>query len=720
MLKKQQKTSAKVVAREMCSIVSKGTRTFCHLDDMSILESSSVGKSQSLLLCVKEMPVEQQTDDAVVEYGLCFVDPVLCTVTLAQFQDDMLRNRLRTVISHHRPTEVLLERDSHSAESEGTIQLMAPDASIVILHQDEVPQSGTSTVTLLEEGQYFTENSYPSVLQACIDGLSDGSSNLVMSALGGCIRFLQRSLIDFEVLSHGRCYAYVPPDLGVENKTDDAKPSGSTPPKTWVDVDVAANSTAGTAKKKNMVLDAITMNNLEILTNTFDHSEKGSLWAFMNHCRTPFGCRLLKEWICKPLYGVKDIQSRSKAVDELMVMFSDESDRVRRLLKGCPDVERLLSRVHANGLKKRSAGGQAHPESRAIMYETTKYNSRKIRDFMDLLSGLDVLVNVCEIIGPAASSKSDSRLLRMVIAPSSGDNSSARQGKFPLEEIKSLLVFFRDLFDEKQAKRDGFIRPKPGKDEEYDQAKAEVAELEKCFEEYLREQKRESGIVELSYFGSNKDRYQLEVPMKKANQAPKHWTSKSQKKTHRRYWTPYIEETLARLIASEDRLKEAQNDTMRRVFEKFDQSVGLWSTAISCAAMLDALLALASVSSAPNYTWATLVPPKSSDCEDDSEQSLVDIRGGRHPMLERAMEDRGDGSFIANDVLLGGSTLLDNGYTQDDSESRKYEYGARMMLVSGPNMGGKSTLLRQTCLIAIMAQVGCKVPADQVCVEIFA
>jgi DNA mismatch repair protein MSH6 len=739
-LKKQQKPVSKVVAREMCSIMSKGTRTFCHLDDMSILESSTIGNSNSLLLCVKEMPVAAKSDadaqgDAVVEYGLCFVDPVLCTVTLAQFQDDILRNRLRTVISHHKPTEVLLERDAHSPESEGALRLLAPEASIVILKQNEIPSAGADTVQLLTTGKYFANNVYPPVLQASIDGLADGSSQLVMSAFGGCVRFLQRSLIDYEVLSHGRCYAYVPPDLPEPPSSspgggeEEASASSPSPAASWVDVGAQTSASAATggssSTRKHMILDAITMNNLEILVNTFDHTEKGSLWAFMNHCRTPFGCRLLKGWVCKPLFDARDIGRRSEAVDELMMTFSAEADKVRGLLKGCPDVERLLSRVHANGLKKRSDGGRDHPEVRAIMYENPKYNSRKIRDFMDLLAGFDILVKACDVLGPAVLEQAHSPLLRMAIAPitspAGGKRTSTQQahGKFPLEEIKNLLSFFRDMFDEKQAKRDGFIRPRPGKDEDYDQAKADVSELEKCFVEYLKEQKRESGISDLTYFGTNKDRYQLEVSIKKTSQIPEDWTSKSQKKTHRRYWTPYIEETLERLMESENKLKEAQMDTMRRVFEKFDQSIGLWSTAISCMSLVDALLALASVSSAPNYTWATFVPPQ----ESGDDLAVMDIRGGRHAMLERAMEDRGDGSFIANDVLLGGSSTVDSGFTQctqaDSAASASAsasatEFGARMMLVSGPNMGGKSTLLRQTCLIAIMAQIGCKVPADQV------
>ena len=127
------------------------------------------------------------------------------------------------------------------------------------------------------------------------------------------------------------------------------------------------------------------------------------------------------------------------------------------------------------------------------------------------------------------------------------------KNSFPAEEMKSSLHYFRSIFDEKQAKRDGFIKPLPGVNVNYDNAKREIQEIEAKFESYLKEQKAALGIHDLKYFGSNKDRYQLEVPMNQVGKVPVQWASKSQKKTHRRYWNKFIEEHLAMLIAAEDR-----------------------------------------------------------------------------------------------------------------------------------------------------------------------
>jgi DNA mismatch repair protein MSH6 len=317
-----------------------------------------------------------------------------------------------------------------------------------------------------------------------------------------------------------------------------------------------------------MILDAVALTNLEILANNFDRTEKGSLWAFMNRCKTAFGARLLKEWVCHPLLRVGDINDRAAAVEELLNALQTEAETARKELKAVPDLERLLARIHSNGLKRKSGGDCDHPDSRAIMYEGPIYNSRKIRDFSDVLTGFEVVSKVAAIFED--STVTSTLLKKAVKSPSSTVSGAGFSdgGKFPTEEMTKLLTYFRSIFDERQAKKDGAIRPRAGVDPEYDQAKADIARLEGALEEYLREMKRKTGINDLKYWGTNKDRYQIEVPINSIGKVPKDWTSKSQKKTHRRYWTPLIEETFAEMVEAEERMATAQKDTLRRIFEK--------------------------------------------------------------------------------------------------------------------------------------------------------
>ena len=636
---KQSGKKDKVVAREMCSIMSKGTRTYCHLDDLSVFESEG-GQGGSLLMSIKErltVALRDDNDDdnsnlnesgnengngnddqisdnteMVPEYGICCVDTVIGTVTLAQFQDDPQRSRLRTLLTRLTPTEVLLEANNHTAETAGTLRLVAPRAAIEVLRGDEMPDM-TEAVRRLNAGKYFSsssshpasagssstsgsskssEQSWPTVLGAVLSGMADGSSELVVCAIGGAVWQLKRSLIDYEVLSMGKFLAYIPPDEetyqnqsqsysqseghgeGQGQSDENAEQSKTIPKKQNIfqssgglltssqGTDPEDQSVAGTQTQTRMVLDAVALTNLEILQNNFDRSEKGSLWAFMNRCRTLFGARLLKDWVCHPLYKVCDIASRTAAVDDLLSSLSCEAEATRVILKGVPDLERLLARVHSNGIKKKGLGAEDHPDGRAVMYEMPTYNSRKIRDFSDVLTGFEAVLKVSAVF---ESSNVTSQVLKRIVK----SRTACTTGKFPREEMDKLLRHFRTIFDEKQAKKDGFIKPRPGIDPEYDQAKADIADTDRSLENYLKEMKIKTKISDLKFWGTNKDRFQIEVPIASCNKVPSEWTTKSQKKTHRRYWTPVIEELLSDMMHAEDREKEAQKDTLRKVFETY-------------------------------------------------------------------------------------------------------------------------------------------------------
>ena len=665
-------TKDKVVRREMCSMMSLGTRTYCHLDDTALLGADAGSSSSSVLYCIKESASavaaagEDVEEQLVPEYGVCCVDTVIGTVTLAQFQDDVQRSRLRTMMSKYAPSEVALQHGAHSAETVGAIKSLAPRAKLEMLRGAEMP-AAAEAVEMLSRGQYYPEGAVPPVLQAVLAGMHQGGATaLLMSALGGALWQLRRSLIDFEILSLGRVLAYVP--------TDDDAPSAALA--TAVQRESADDDES--TLPSTMTIDATALNNLEVLVNNFDHSEKGSLWAFVNRCKTPFGRRLLREWLCRPLFRPRDIAARRSAVELLLGPCASGADEARALLRSVPDLERLLLRVHSNGLKKR--GPRDHPDDRAVMYESSVYNAAKIRTLADVLNGFEVVLKANQAMRSGADA---SALLASIVLE-----------RFPAQQMQVLLKLFRELFDEKQAKKDGIIKPRPGVDQEFDAAKEEVAALEKELEEHLRQMKKETGISDLKYFGSNKDRYQIEVPMASCARVPRDWSTKSQKKTHRRYRTAEIERLLARLDEAEARVGLAQNDTLRRIFEKFDASRNVWSDAVACTAQLDALMSLALVSAAPSYVWPTISRRAGS--------ALLDIRGGRHPMLEATMAARGGADYIPNSTTLGGAHRA----------AGQLCFAPKLMLLSGPNMGGKSTLLRQTCLITILAQLGCKVPAD--------
>lgn len=720
---------AKVVARELCSVMSKGTRTYCHIDDCA---TTLEEHSSSVLMCIKESTTSVDTEAGAVtmpEYGVCCVDTILGTVTLAQFSDNNQCTRLRTMVSQFSPNELLLEHNQHSEETKGVMRLLAPAAKMEILRESEMPDA-QAALTMMTEGAYFAvpgagkeaaadQSNWPVVLQAVAEGVSSGSA-LVAAALGGATWLLKRSQIDYEVLSMKRVFGYVPPDdehnavselvtTQAAAATVGASEARDVSAGDAMDVEGSSSSSssgaasllmggAGTAEARtSMTMDAVTLANLEILVNNFDRSEKGSLWHFINRCKTAFGRRLLKTWLCQPLFKAADIARRAAAVEDLLSGCTEQAEKARGAMKGIPDLERLLARVHSNALQKKK--NLEHPSNRAILYELPKYTKNKIQDFAAILSGFEKVVKAVEAFKDAPCT---SALLRKVTRSAGVDAA----GAFPMEGVKKLLAHFRGVFDERQALRDGVIKPNPGMNDEYDAAKSDIAGIHKELEEYLVEMKRSTGISDIKFFSTNKDRFQLEVPKAMENKVPRDWKGKSQKKTHRRYWTATIERLLAKMVEAEARQDEAQGDTLRCIFEKFDEGREAWRSALACVALLDALLSLAAVSAAPNYCWPEIrerdASPENAAQEDvPVDAPFMEIEQGRHPMLEFSLLSSSGGEYIPNSVSLGGR----------DGENLAH-YQPKLMLLSGPNMGGKSTLLRQTCLLAIMAQMGMKVPAE--------
>lgn len=219
--------------------------------------------------------------------------------------------------------------------------------------------------TLLEEG-YFTDKlnedggvMLPQVLKGMTSesdsiGLTPGEkSELALSALGGCVFYLKKCLIDQELLSMANFEEYVPLDSDMVHAT---RPGA---------VFAKAN--------QRMVLDAVTLNNLEIFLNGTNGSTEGTLLEKIDTCHTPFGKRLLKQWLCAPLCNPHAINDRLDAIEDLMVV-PDKISEVVDLLKKLPDLERLLSKIHNVGSPLKS---QNHPDSRAIMYEETTYSKKK-------------------------------------------------------------------------------------------------------------------------------------------------------------------------------------------------------------------------------------------------------------------------------------------------------------------------------------------------------
>ncbi|KAK9412169.1 DNA mismatch repair protein Msh6 [Crotalus adamanteus] len=189
-----------------------------------------------------------------------------------------------------------------------------------------------------------------------------------------------------------------------------------------------------------------------------------------------------------------------------------------------------------------------------------------------------------------------------------------------------------------------------------------------------------------------KNRYQMEIAETAVpRDLPDEYIMKSSRKGYKRFWTKDIEKMLNEIINAEERRDAAQKDCMKRLFYDFDKTRKDWQTAVECIAVLDVLLCLARYSQGcdgplcrPEILLPENIPP------------FVELKSSRHPCITKIFF--GD-DFIPNDIVIG-------------LEDKKTNSRATCVLVTGPNMGGKSTLMRQAGLLVIMAQLGCFVPAE--------
>jgi DNA mismatch repair protein MSH6 len=348
---------------------------------------------------------------------------------------------------------------------------------------EEVHRRGYYPRASRQQQDTFSTSRWPKVLHAAVEGNAD----LALSSFGAVLFYLQRNLIDQDILGMGVVKAYVPPSTssaikassvpvmtsivtqqereedGVDLETPSDTQGDGTPVASAVEFE-SDQSILQENEINHMALDGTTLQNLEVLTNSQTYTESGSLWSKINYTMTPHGCRLMRAWVLRPLFRKEDIERRGDAVEELVSGGAAVAmAEARHLLAKCGDIERLLSRVHSMG-----AGASAslstddpsryHPNERAVLYEGATHTKRKVGDFSKVLNDLKITSQIPELF---AGIEIRSGLLQKILRMQDDG------GCFP--DMANELDWFFDHFDCDQAAR-GLFEPSRGIDEVYDEA----------------------------------------------------------------------------------------------------------------------------------------------------------------------------------------------------------------------------------------------------------
>lgn len=220
---------------------------------------------------------------------------------------------------------------------------------------------------------------------------------------------------------------------------------------------------------------------------------------------------------------------------------------------------------------------------------------------------------------------------------------------------------------------------KEGYHEEIDRLRHAKTEGKTWLAELEAKERNATGIKNLKIKFNKVFGYYLEVTNSYKNLVPEHYTRKQTLANAERYITPELKELEDIILGAEDKLFALEYDLFSQVRDTVAKEVVRIQRTAKAIAQIDVFASLSVVAERNQY-----VRPKIN------EKGLIDIKGGRHPVVEK---------MITNDMFIANDTYLDNA-------------NRRISIITGPNMAGKSTYMRQTALIVLMAQLGSFVPAD--------
>jgi DNA mismatch repair protein MutS len=405
-----------------------------------------------------------------------------------------------------------------------------------------------------------------------------------------------------------------------------------------------------------VVLDAATRRHLELHENSEDRGRSGTLLAELDVTSCALGARRLSHWLAYPLLSTAEINRRLDAVESLA-----EHDRLRARLREAiarvRDLDRLLSKASRPGSVPRDLGAlRSSLGALPAVIEALEGEARD-RDPADELLGEGAGDSTRFLIPPKPLPELTKLLEEALIE----DPPVIARGSRGAQETGYILEGYRSDLDA--------LRESASKGREW------IAGLEAA-------ERERSGIASLKVRFHPVHGYSLEVGKAHLSKVPADYERKQTLASVERFTTEALREVESKVMGAHEKAARLEREIFDALRERVIQSSEAIREAADRVATLDALASLAEA--ARRNRW---VRP-----EVDESESL-EIRGGRHPVVESVLGRQGTDGFVPNDAKL------DPG-------------GPQILLLTGPNMSGKSTYLRQVALIVLMAQIGSFVPAD--------
>lgn len=382
-------------------------------------------------------------------------------------------------------------------------------------------------------------------------------------------------------------------------------------------------------------IDRFTIRNLELFSSN-SLRERCGFADVIDRTVTPMGGRLLKQWIALP---IKDVARLNRRLDVVERFRGDDGlrEEVGGILERITDLERLSSRIATQRITPRE------------------------------------MVQLKLSLGAVAD------LRRVLLASDDAALASLAEGLDLCEEQRERIE--KELFPDpqnNQIQKGGIIAD--GVDLELDDLRRIACHGKDVIAEIQRRESEATGIPSLKVSFNNVFGYYIEVRNTHKDKVPADWIRKQTLTSAERYITQELKEYEEKILGAEEKMLAIEQRIYAGLVEFLSRSIAAFQRDAAVVARADCLRSFAVMAAERRYCRPEL-----------SEDKVIDIRDGCHPVIETLM-DVGQ-QYIPNDVYL------------DDTSQQ-------IMMITGPNMAGKSALLRQTALIVLMAQMGSFVPAS--------
>ncbi len=405
-----------------------------------------------------------------------------------------------------------------------------------------------------------------------------------------------------------------------------------------------------------MIVDATTQTNLELVASRGGNRDTSLLGA-LDRTVTPMGARKLRDWILHPLCELRELGARQEMIGQLLAE-PFLLGNLRETLKSIRDMERTVGRLT-------QTGGNARDLQ---VLRTSLEQIPQLRADLEALGGTRSPASHASLpadLGPAGACPSE--LLSTLL-----------DGLHPLPHVVDLLS--KAIVDEPPAltREGGMFRD--GYHDPLDELRAASREGKNWIAELQQRAIEETGIKSLKVRYTGVFGYFIEVTKSNLGAVPASWHRKQTVANGERFITAELKEVEGKILGADERAKALEMELFVQLRGEVLNDLAALQATAGAVATLDVLSALAETARLFGYCRPVL-----------SEDLRIVITDGRHPVLDQSLVEE---KFVPNDVLLDGEKN-------------------RLLILTGPNMAGKSTYIRQVALLVLMAQIGSWVPAKQ-------